>query len=991
MKKFFVGFLFFAAVLVLAGCTKTHTITFETNSEDVVVEKIKVKHGQVATEPDTPVRAGYIFEGWFSTEALEEGTEFDWAKPIEESIKLYAKWSDDDENYPTITFNTKGAAPIERIKVAKGEKATAPRDPVLSGFVFIGWEIGSSGMFWDFSEAVTESLALNARYKKEDAATYRAETYYTSIGSNAMMNPYSETLADSSTLYSLVSDALYSGDYDFEAFRVDKPELADKTDLELLQTHASEIPFNYFPAMANAEPEDISGGDGTIWKITLRDDLRFFDTARTVINAHTFVESYKLLLDPKLNNPRATNLMAGDSLPLVNAAKYFAGPEDPDKDELGALMFKVGEKVYSRATSKVGVLGTPEAPDAYAISLHDQGKEGSLRLYDINHETDRAVLVRNGSLVEQSTGKAFRIDAIDEEVENQVRKIYAPSAGWKLGDVELPVYNEEENTVLLRGTIAYSDEAGVVATKDEYVVSEKGEISIKNGEKMFTQVVTDFTQVGIEAQDDTTLIFRLTQKKSAWQVKTQLASAITSVVHVKNFRDGLIEDGSRTTYGTHANQLVSFGVYRLVEWQEGSFYIFERNEEHRDAEKYRIKRIRYDIIADQSVIVNEYKAGRADVAGVSGDYFATYEKSPHLKLSPVTTIFRFAFGKDRGKDGDPANDNPIVGYEEFRKAIYFAVDREEYTSTVRKPGDPTHGFLGPIYFSSEENTVAYRDSEPGKDVLAEYSPETKGYDQAKAKTLFAEAVAKAVADGKLTEGEKVSIELVLFDAESNRKMAEWLKNQLETTFGKDKFELVVKTVGDKELDAAWDEGNFELTFGGWQGMQFWAPAMLQVYSSGSGKDYMLEAGFETGNAELKVSLPRGKAAVQSWVAEIEAIAEEERTASQRSYLIKFNEFLDKFGQDEATADILTATYDYVWEVAYSEILDFETYEGRTDDSDAITAALEGELMRQMIAVPLSTTVSAAVYSARVKFDAHAFHARMGWGGLKYMSLEAPAQ
>jgi oligopeptide transport system substrate-binding protein len=322
-------------------------------------------------------------------------------------------------------------------------------------------------------------------------------------------------------------------------------------------------------------------------------------------------------------------------------------------------------------------------------------------------------------------------------------------------------------------------------------------------------------------------------------------------------------------------------------------------------------------------------------------------------------------------------------YIEFRKALYYAIDRETFVTDVRAPGIATHGFLGPRYYSSEQNPYSYRASEAGQANLEGYAPDTFGYNPVLAKTLFDQAYALAVADGHIVAGAKVSVELVLSNAQTNLIMAAWVKSTVEAIFGTDKFELVVSPVTGPQLTTAntgiWDTGNFDLTFGGWQGDDFWAPSLLQVYSSGAGANYMLEVGFDTGDAILEVNLANGKVAVTAWLAELNA--KETLTAGEEQYADDFEAFLAGF-----VGDIYTGTYDELIFDVYFGVLDFDVYAGRDVDFDNITGALEAELMSQMIAVPLFTSVSATVYSARVVFEAKAYHARMGWGGLKYMYI-----
>jgi oligopeptide transport system substrate-binding protein len=500
------------------------------------------------------------------------------------------------------------------------------------------------------------------------------------------------------------------------------------------------------------------------------------------------------------------------------------------------------------------------------------------------------------------------------------------------------------------------------------------------GEETYENAVeVPWSDVGFKVIDELTFELTLRTKKSQWQVMTQLSSAITSVVHPANFEAGKIEGGERTNYGTIDNPLVSFGVYELTEWVPGAFYIFTRNDNHYGAADYDIRYLRYDVISDQSVAVAEFIKGNLDVAAVSGEYFPVYENSEYLKLTPVTTFFRFAFSLDRGRDGSAENDTPIMQDKDFRLALYYATDRETFVTDVRSPGYPTQSILGPLYYSSEQNPFSYRGSAQGQAVMDDYSPETFGYDPVQAKALFDQAYANAVADGLYADGEVVEIEFVFFDAETNHTMANWLESTWENIFG-DNFDLVKTPVDGDTLDAAWDNGNFDLTFGGWQGLQFWAPQMLQVYSDVKGAAYILEVGFETGNAELEVDLGNGKVAVTQWLADLNA--KTEKTETDEKYIGYFEDFLDGF-----TGDIYTGTYDNLWSEVYSVILDYDLYDGRDVDFDNITAAMESELLEQMINIPLFTVVGASIYSSRVVFDAEEYHARMGWGGYKYMSLE----
>ena len=65
------------------------TITFDTQGGSKI-EPIKIKAGATITLPNNPTKEGYIFDGWYLSDALVE--EFNITKTITGDITLYAKW-----------------------------------------------------------------------------------------------------------------------------------------------------------------------------------------------------------------------------------------------------------------------------------------------------------------------------------------------------------------------------------------------------------------------------------------------------------------------------------------------------------------------------------------------------------------------------------------------------------------------------------------------------------------------------------------------------------------------------------------------------------------------------------------------------------------------------------------------------------------------------------------------------------------------------------
>ena len=121
-------------VLHFANCTGVAdaSIKFEAN-----VSGYKPLDKDV--QPPANVDSDYIFAGWYTSPACEDGTEFDWqTKMPSHTITLYAKWK--APTY-TVTFNPNGGTVTEStLTVTKGHTLgdTLPT-PIKEGDEFLGW------------------------------------------------------------------------------------------------------------------------------------------------------------------------------------------------------------------------------------------------------------------------------------------------------------------------------------------------------------------------------------------------------------------------------------------------------------------------------------------------------------------------------------------------------------------------------------------------------------------------------------------------------------------------------------------------------------------------------------------------------------------------------------------------------------------------------------------------------------------------------------
>ena len=165
------GFLYYSRnsyVLHFANCTGVAdaSIKFEAN-----VSGYKTLDKDV--QPPANVDSDYIFAGWYTSPACEDGTEFDWqTKMPSHTITLYAKW--EAPTY-TVTFNPNGGTVTEStLTVTKGQTLgdTLPT-PTKEGDEFLGWYTDESFTHKFVKESqIVKDQTLYAKWKSSDIITY---------------------------------------------------------------------------------------------------------------------------------------------------------------------------------------------------------------------------------------------------------------------------------------------------------------------------------------------------------------------------------------------------------------------------------------------------------------------------------------------------------------------------------------------------------------------------------------------------------------------------------------------------------------------------------------------------------------------------------------------------------------------------------------------------------------------------------------------------
>lgn len=134
----------FAVIFILTivfAVNGGYRVTFDTDGGSEILTQ-KLRYGNLIEEPETPQKAGYVFNGWVTAEDTSLAEKWDFSKDkVEGDMVLYALWN---PAQITVKFdldggNVEGRESIEDMQVTFGEPYGTLPVPSKAGYTFDGW------------------------------------------------------------------------------------------------------------------------------------------------------------------------------------------------------------------------------------------------------------------------------------------------------------------------------------------------------------------------------------------------------------------------------------------------------------------------------------------------------------------------------------------------------------------------------------------------------------------------------------------------------------------------------------------------------------------------------------------------------------------------------------------------------------------------------------------------------------------------------------
>ncbi len=653
-------------------------------------------------------------------------------------------------------------------------------------------------------------------------ATYTYEDSVSVLSAN--WNPHTYQTSDESYPISFITTGLYGfffndnyihtveGKDAFEGYKI-VPEMAAELPIDVTETVKANAKYN-IPASATT---------GYAYTIKLNPNAKWENGE--AINADTYVESMRRLLDPQLQNYRGPDYFDGD-FAIANAKKYYYQG--------------------STAYNSIGVVTTKFLANGGTVDqlYIDMDFWGCVGAKDANgNEAPRWI-----SVLDETLYRDEAVDADHAEAWVSAKYLY--------------------ETYLAPGAYYESYSGTYLGTATTY------------------EADYSFENVGIYKTGEYEIVIVLEKSLAGFNLLYNLSGNWIVYIPYYDACKTQIEgtDAWTSTYNSSVETTMSYGPYKMTSYQTKKEMVFEKNpnwfgytdglHKYKDPvngevyDMYQTTKIHCQVVSEAATRKNMFLKGQLMGYGLQSEDFNEYRNSDYAHITPSETIFFFIFNgyMDAIKDREAAdgfdkskNDLETLTLINFRKAIAVTYDKDALCATISPSRSGGFGLIGTNYIYDPETGAKYRDTDQAKKALCEfYSVDyvndfggdldaavasITGYDPVKANELFTAAYNDAIAAGYITDvdGDGKCDQMIEIEYASSAsssfitKTLEYLNQKLAEVLVDTPFEGKISFYESAPLGDNWSEniknGLSDTVLGGWQGSALNPFSLSELYTN----------------------------------------------------------------------------------------------------------------------------------------------------------------
>lgn len=328
---------------------------------------------------------------------------------------------------------------------------------------------------------------------------------------------------------------------------------------------------------------------------------------------------------------------------------------------------------------------------------------------------------------------------------------------------------------------------------------------LKNGQAI-EQGNMDVEELGVKAVDDTTLEVTLEHPTSYF------LSLIGSSGQYAPLRQDVVEK-----YGTDFAATSEKNVYSgpfVMTSSEDNVWTFAKNDNYWDKDSINLDKCELNYVENTDTQLSMYEAGDLDYVQVPTAYVSDYKDKADV----------FANGNVDFCYINSKSDNPVLGNKNFRLALNYALNRNDYNKLAN--ADTYTAFNGLIFPGLQAKGTTYGEAYD----LNSYSYPLDG-DQDKA----TEYLNAAMQELGIANASDITVEVVTTDADSSKRIVETLQEQWQNALG---INVKIRQVTYADIyGKVFPEHDYEIGYGGW-GSDYDDPySYLELFKGDSSYNY----------------------------------------------------------------------------------------------------------------------------------------------------------
>ncbi|MBP3971126.1 peptide ABC transporter substrate-binding protein [Bacillus sp. WL1] len=239
-------------------------------------------------------------------------------------------------------------------------------------------------------------------------------------------------------------------------------------------------------------------------------------------------------------------------------------------------------------------------------------------------------------------------------------------------------------------------------------------------------------------------------------------------------------------YALEPSNLLYNGPFILEKWKHEQEFQLKKNATYWDEQKVKLDEINFQIVKDTMTAVNLYEAGNLDRVPINSQFVDKYKGNKELHMSSDSGIAMLRFNEK----------NNILANKKVRQSISLALNKGDFVAHFINNGAKPASGLVPAGHVNEET---------GKDFRKE-NGNLSSYDLQNAKKIWEEAK-------KELGVEQVNLELLTFEQDNAKRMAEYIKGDLEKNL--QGLTIQIKQQPFKQKLQLEQTGDYDITMANW--------------------------------------------------------------------------------------------------------------------------------------------------------------------------------